>query len=709
LAGPTPYEGREENLEIELDLEGGGFAEDLPFDVNFKVTGPMPAGFGAGSRLDARFVEFERPPDCATFFNQFTLSRGRLPDLNETDSIPVRRRRQSGAREQSGFTQATVFSDDGPRLTNAVVIGDPTAGDPAVAKPASFLASFPALRPNHYYCFQFISRRALSGTDLENLHLAFEEVVDGELRKEKYQEERGDYTTFKVGVEDYERLRVELSAAIEGALGANNRVILAPQDSFFNVGAQLADIKARYREEFEQIAIKTVGARLVAIDAFEQEAGNAIRALRTLAVTDFEVKGEEGGDEDENENEDENEDSSSEPVKMRGDALIRKYAAEDSVVEFMARLSDVGIEAGELASLPEEQLKRRFTGLTDSEQTNSDLRGVWDVESIQPRIDSLQALSRSLGSLITLADREDISLVSDQVDVTPVTDQEIETTVKLLNDNKARLCRIKKAQELPDEDECEEALKNFDPEEFEGATRQDLEGLNAEAVTDIAGLEEDLKKQREGKNKAKIKPQVDLVYQATRFLDGAVTHLRSLQKLLENRSALIAEWVRQVLVEEQASLVVGGTTVADYDTRAIWYMSADLGSGISELEDFFTYVGWNIYFRPVNKKAHLSWKARPFGIGEEIMRRLSFTLGVVQTGFDDKDGQFEGVIGGNPAVMGVGFRINDSLRFSLGGLVFDSLNPDPLIDSSELSWSPYAAISLDWNIGGSLSGLLPGN
>lgn len=90
------------------------------------------------------------------------------------------------------------------------------------------------------------------------------------------------------------------------------------------------------------------------------------------------------------------------------------------------------------------------------------------------------------------------------------------------------------------------------------------------------------------------------------------------------------------------------------------------------------------------------------------MRRFSFTIGVVQSGFDEVEGEFEGVIGNNAAVLGAGFRINDSLRFSVGGLIFESQDPDPLVDSTRLTWSPYVAISLDWNIGASLSGLLPG-
>ena len=294
LTGANTYEGREEGETIPIDLARASFAKTLPFDVNFKVSGPMPARFGRSSRVDARFVEFKRPPDCASFFNQYTLTRQTLSDLNETDAIPVRRRRTSTAIEQSGFRQATIFDASGITLQAGMVpIGGTgqVPGDQAPDAPqgASFLVDFPALRPNHYYCFQFIARRALSEEDLEALHQAFQKAVDEELRKDTYHRDAGDLTTFRVSREDYEDLRVTLSATIEEQLANENQVVLAPPNSFFNVGARLEDITASYREEFEQIAVRTVGARLITIGAFDDQVDSAVEVLRQLADADFEV------------------------------------------------------------------------------------------------------------------------------------------------------------------------------------------------------------------------------------------------------------------------------------------------------------------------------------------------------------------------------------------------------------------------------------
>lgn len=709
LTGTNEYEGREEGETIPLDLERGSFQTDLPFDVNFKVSGKMPAGFGAGSRIDARFVEFDRPPDCASFFNQYALTTQRLSDLNDTDAIPVRRRPRARAVEQSGFRQATVFDAAGLNV-QAGLLGELVrvqaqagGGQPAVVAPiqgASFVVDFPALRPNQYYCFQFIARRALSKEDLEEVHRKFEAAVDEELRKEKYQRQSGDFTTFQVDVEDYERLRVTLAAVLEEVLAERpNQVVLAPPNSFFNVGAELSEIKARYREEFEQIAQKTVGARLIAISNLEQQIKTAVKAMQEIAKKDFEptldgVKVEE-------------------PISGLDLVLARKDTTE-GVATFLQALRAAGLQPTELTGLTVDQLARKLRGVpVDAPLPVSDLRNLWDpgptegrVDTLQDRIDNLQALSASLEALIELAETAKIDLVARQVDASEIGESQVENSRKNLERLREQLEALdRRIAELK-----EEKSRTSSETERQTLTGQiaKLEDRRPQFVQNIAGAETSLAEQEGELQESDFEPRENLVYQAAQALAGAAEGMRQLQTLLREREELIAGWVRQVLVEEQASLLVGGSTVADYDTRAIWYMSADIGSGISDLEDFFTYVGWNIYLRPVNKKAHLSWGARPFGLREEFMRRFSFTIGVVQSGFDEVPGEFEGVIGSNAAVLGAGLRINDSLRFSVGGMLFESQDPDPLIDNTRLSWSPYVAISLDWNIGASLSGLLPG-
>jgi hypothetical protein len=195
--------------------------------------------------------------------------------------------------------------------------------------------------------------------------------------------------------------------------------------------------------------------------------------------------------------------------------------------------------------------------------------------------------------------------------------------------------------------------------------------------------------------------------------DGEIEDLGKLAAALEVRGERLQQLIGDLFVELREVVRIGGSTVADYETRAMWYMSADIGGGVApDTEDLFTYIGWNIYLRPVNKKAHLSWKGRPFSRWDEFKKRFSFTLGLVQQGFEEENGQFQGVVGSKAAVIGAGMRVNDAIRLSIGGLVFENEDPDPLISGTKLNWTPYLAISLDWNatktFANIFSGLFPG-
>ena len=619
VAVPT-YEGREENETITIDLETVSFGKDLPFDVAFKIEGPLPERFGRDDRLDARWVEFNRVPDCQGFFSQFRAVRAGLPDLEETDDIPVRRpRRPDAAIAQSGFRKVRVFDAVTGRTVESrmVQLGETTTSTTTTTTTATglkFLADFPPLKPNHYYCFQFISRRRLADDELDALQVDFQKAVDEELRKPKYQQSG----SFVVQTRDYERLRDTLAAIIESNLTTPNQVVQAPRGSFFDVRSSLADVNAKYRAEFGVIANTTVGARLDGVSNFKQEMGLAAVSLTRLAKLEI----------DDGQN-------------------LRQI--------LIANESDVGDRLQEV----EDETQVNLLSLLGLAETGAQpeipaVENVWSAAALDEEIQNIRALSRAVASLSGIA-------ATAGVDAPELEAPDLGLTA-------------------PDPEALERAIQAL-PEPARAAARQAA---------------------------AAAPPPADesLIAQSVQNLDAAANALGQLQKALRTRDEAIAEWVRQILVIEKQELVVGANTIAKYDTRAIWYMSADLGTGISpDTEDFFTYIGWNLYFRPVNKKAHLSWAGRPYGLREEFMRRFSVTLGLTQSGFEEEGPLYQGIVGSSAAVIGAGFRINDSLRLSVGGLVFENENPDPLISSTTLNWAPYAALSFDWNVTATLTGL----
>ncbi len=181
---------------------------------------------------------------------------------------------------------------------------------------------------------------------------------------------------------------------------------------------------------------------------------------------------------------------------------------------------------------------------------------------------------------------------------------------------------------------------------------------------------------------------------------------------LANRTTVLAGVVENFYKEQVDKLRASGTTMANYEVRANWYLALDLGIAWAEdVEDFFTYVGTNIYFRPVNKKAHLRWSDfRKGQFRSELFKRLSVTIGI---SIDDlsRDNQFlppsqetltQGLIGNKPLIFAAGLRLSDFMRLSVGALVFKDQDPNPLIDETKLAWSPLVSISIDWNLSGTL-------
>lgn len=187
-----------------------------------------------------------------------------------------------------------------------------------------------------------------------------------------------------------------------------------------------------------------------------------------------------------------------------------------------------------------------------------------------------------------------------------------------------------------------------------------------------------------------------------------------LRELLARNSCTRADLVTR-LVEKLHLLMVDvvtirARTVAAYETRATWYMSADAGGAVAyDLEEVFTYGGVNVYFRPVNKKAPLRWS--DFRRGHrwmEFRKRFSVMFGLPVDDVAQDDPNLDPLVQGKPALVAVGLRVTDYLRVSWGGLVFEERNPDPLVDEERLAWSPFLSLSLDWNIAGTVQKIFGG-
>ncbi|HVQ30158.1 MAG TPA: hypothetical protein VMV21_11290 [Vicinamibacteria bacterium] len=168
------------------------------------------------------------------------------------------------------------------------------------------------------------------------------------------------------------------------------------------------------------------------------------------------------------------------------------------------------------------------------------------------------------------------------------------------------------------------------------------------------------------------------VARALRARDQAIVRMAS---ALEARALAIR--LRQTLVTEAGS------------TESGIYVGLDLGVLYPpELSRASLYVGANIYFRPINKRA-------PLGGDGGFGRRVSLTVGISLNDLklEEGDARFEPLLGDRSNLLvGAGLRVSRSLRVSAGALLFLKNDQNPLVTDRSLAATFYAALSFDVDV-----------
>lgn len=204
-----------------------------------------------------------------------------------------------------------------------------------------------------------------------------------------------------------------------------------------------------------------------------------------------------------------------------------------------------------------------------------------------------------------------------------------------------------------------------------------------------------------------VAQQVERVRQALLEGRGALTNM---QRMLIDRSQLIAAAANRITADIIEVIQIDGDTTANWDTRARSYISADVGVAWSNpIDSFFFYLGANFYLGPVNKRAPLRWSDPG-----NFRKRFSFTVGIPINTISDTQSQtmltagnvtLTGVLGDRPLLLGAGLRLNDLLRVTSGAVLFRVENPNPLITRERLDYSWFLALSIDWDLRGMFSQL----
>lgn len=193
-----------------------------------------------------------------------------------------------------------------------------------------------------------------------------------------------------------------------------------------------------------------------------------------------------------------------------------------------------------------------------------------------------------------------------------------------------------------------------------------------------------------------------LVGSVDRALARLQGYAADLESMLADRAAARTALAAEFKTRAEVIVLLAGTTLADFVTDQKNYLSGDGGLAFApELDEATSYLGTNIYSRPINKKAALS----QFGnFWQTLDRRTALTLGLTVDGIGD-DTTREDLIGSQSLLIGLGVRLTGSMRLTAGAILFTEKDPNPLVDDDSLAATPFLSLSFDVNVVPALTGL----
>ncbi len=171
---------------------------------------------------------------------------------------------------------------------------------------------------------------------------------------------------------------------------------------------------------------------------------------------------------------------------------------------------------------------------------------------------------------------------------------------------------------------------------------------------------------------------------------------------LGSRASTIAAAAEAYRTLVEGISLIAGSTTGSFQTQSRNYISADTGVVCTpELSECNTYVGTNIYFRPVNKAAPLNQFG---GFFQTLDRRVSVTLGLTVQGVGDEKTR-DDLFNNQSLIVGLGARMTNSVRLTAGGLLFKKRDPNPLVDDESLTTTYFFSFSFDIDVAPAMQGI----
>lgn len=158
-----------------------------------------------------------------------------------------------------------------------------------------------------------------------------------------------------------------------------------------------------------------------------------------------------------------------------------------------------------------------------------------------------------------------------------------------------------------------------------------------------------------------------------------------------------------IRIHSDVSISMPVSGLADFKTRASWYIVPDLGFALSFANNLQTglhpYYGVNFNLGPVNRDAHYSILKIGYNNLPDhrmLLRSFSVVLGVTTNKVSIPEERISGYFDNNTSPLaGMGIRINNFVRIT-GGVVFmRQAEINPLLTNTNTIAQPFVAFSID--------------
>ena len=132
-------------------------------------------------------------------------------------------------------------------------------------------------------------------------------------------------------------------------------------------------------------------------------------------------------------------------------------------------------------------------------------------------------------------------------------------------------------------------------------------------------------------------------------------------------------------------------------TSAAFNLVADAGVIFCGLQKGFTtlvpYAGINYSFRSFDSTVPFHYLRKRLSPFDRLAIHAGLTLNSLA-----KDGYRSNLFGSNNLILGAGYKFSHVVSVTAGGLLFNKLSPNPLIDDKNLSVVPYFGLSINLKI-----------